>query len=257
MTILFAQDYAQMSRKAANLISAQLLLKPDCVLGLATGSSPVGVYRQLVEWYQKGDLDFSRCRAVNLDEYCTLGPDDAQSYARFMQENLFSHVNILPEHTHIPNGLATDAEAECARYDALLRRLGGVDMQLLGIGNNGHIGFNEPGAAFEKGTHKVALTANTIEANRRFFASASQVPTHAYTMGIQSILQARRILLLASGSAKADILYRAFTGPISPEVPASVLQLHPDVTVVADAAALAVLLQKAPARITMPEKQGR
>lgn len=241
MRIYTATDYQDLSRKAANIISAQIILKPECVLGLATGSSPAGTYRQLTEWYRKGDLDFSEVRTVNLDEYCGLGPDDPQSYARFMQEHLFGQVNIRPEHTHIPDGLNPDAGLECARYEKLIEELGGIDLQLLGIGPNGHIGFNEPGAAFERLTHCATLSRATIEANRRFFQSAAAVPRRAYTMGIQSIMHARRIVLIASGAAKAEAVCRAFSGPVTPEVPASVLQLHRNVTLVADQEALAKL----------------
>ncbi|MDR3121281.1 MAG: glucosamine-6-phosphate deaminase [Clostridiales bacterium] len=245
MRIYRAKDYEDMSRKAANILSAQVILKPNSVLGLATGESPLGVYRQLVEWYRKGDLDFSGVTAINLDEYQGLAPDAAQSYRRFMWENFFSRINIRPENLHIPDGLAEDAQAECERYEAVIRGAGGIDMQLLGLGHNGHIGFNEPGAAFEKETHRVALTQSTIEANSRFFGRsadgqglAEQMPSHAYTMGIRSIMQARRILVIVSGARKAEIVKRAFFGAITPEVPASVLQLHNDVTLVADATAL-------------------
>ncbi|MCL2461940.1 MAG: glucosamine-6-phosphate deaminase [Defluviitaleaceae bacterium] len=228
-----------MSRKAANLLSAQVILKGDSVLGLATGSSPVGVYGQLAEWYRKGDIDFSETKTVNLDEYRGLGPDNPQSYRYFMDENFFRHINIRPENTYVPDGLATDAEAECARYEALIARLGGIDMQLLGLGRNGHIGFNEPGAAFEAVTHCETLTQSTIDANKRFFGREEDVPRQAYTMGIRTIMQARRIVVIVSGEGKADIVARAFFGPITPEVPATVLQLHNDVTLVGDEAALA------------------
>ncbi len=246
MRILYAADYNEMSRKAANLIAAQVILKPDCVLGLATGSSPLGTYKCLIEGYEKGDLDFSRCSAANLDEYCGLTKDNDQSYAYFMYENLFKHINIDMANTNIPDGTNADAEAECKRYDAAVAALGGVDIQLLGIGHNGHIGFNEPADSFAKGTHRVALTQRTIDANTRFFARREDVPTHAYTMGIKTIMSAKKILLIASGAEKAPIIYEMAAGPIVPSVPASVLQLHNDVTIVADAAALSVLLEKAP-----------
>ena len=238
MKIIKARDYEDMSRKAANIISAQVILKPDSVLGLATGSSPVGIYRQLIDWYHKEDIDFARCRTVNLDEYVGLTPDNQQSYAYFMHQNFFDHINIPAENIHIPHGDNRDAQAECRWYNGVIRALGGIDLQLLGIGLNGHIGFNEPGAAFEKETHCVRLTQSTIDANARFFGPGETVPTHAYTMGIKSIMGARKILLIANGKAKADILYETVCGAITPAVPASVLQLHNDVTIVADQEAL-------------------
>lgn len=239
MKIYKAKDYKDMSRKAANIISAQVIMKPNCVLGLATGSTPIGNYDQLVEWYNKGDLDFSEVTTVNLDEYKGLPRTNDQSYYYFMHQHLFDRVNIDPERTNVPNGMEPDAEKECGRYEELIRSLGGVDLQLLGLGHNGHIGFNEPGEAFEKETHCVDLTESTIEANKRFFASADDVPKQAYTMGIKTIMQAKKILIVVNGENKADIVERAFFGPVTPEVPASILQLHNDVTLVGDEAALA------------------
>ena len=239
MKIYKAKDYKDMSRKAANIISAQVIMKPNCVLGLATGSTPIGTYDQLVEWYNKGDLDFSEVTTVNLDEYKGLPRTNDQSYYYFMHQHLFDRVNIDPERTNGPNGMEPDAEKECGRYEELIRSLGGVDLQLLGLGHNGHIGFNEPGEAFEKETHCVDLTESTIEANKRFFASADDVPKQAYTMGIKTIMQAKKILIVVNGENKADIVERAFFGPVTPEVPASILQLHNDVTLVGDEAALA------------------
>lgn len=236
---LQSKDYKDMSRKAANIISAQVIMKPNCVLGLATGSTPIGTYDQLVEWYNKGDLDFSEVTTVNLDEYKGLPRTNDQSYYYFMHQHLFDRVNIDPERTNVPNGMEPDAEKECGRYEELIRSLGGVDLQLLGLGHNGHIGFNEPGEAFEKETHCVDLTESTIEANKRFFASADDVPKQAYTMGIKTIMQAKKILIVVNGENKADIVERAFFGPVTPEVPASILQLHNDVTLVGDEAALA------------------
>ncbi len=238
MRLYRAKDYNDMSRKAANIISAQIILKPDCVLGLATGSTPIGTYQQLIARYQEGDLDFSQVRTANLDEYRGLTRDNDQSYYYFMYHNLFKEVNIDMANTNIPDGTNPDSAAEAARYDQVIRDLGGVDLQLLGMGHNGHIGFNEPGDAFDKGTHCVDLQPSTIEANKRFFASIDDVPKQAYTMGIQTIMSARKILLLVSGAEKAEILHKALCGPITPHVPASVLQLHNDVTVVADEAAL-------------------
>ena len=243
MKIIKAKDYNDMSRKAANIISAQVIMKPNCVLGLATGSTPIGTYDQLVEWYNKGDLDFSEVTTVNLDEYKGLPCTNDQSYYYFMHQHLFDRVNINPEQTNVPNGMEPDAEKECGRYEELIRSLGGVDLQLLGLGHNGHIGFNEPGEAFEKETHCVDLTESTIEANKRFFASAEDVPKQAYTMGIKTIMQAKKILVVVNGEAKADIVERAFFGPVTPEVPASILQMHNDVTLVGDEAALAKIVE--------------
>lgn len=236
--IIEAKDYKDMSRKAANIISAQVILKPNCVLGLATGSSPIGTYDQLVEWYEKGDLDFSGVSSVNLDEYRGLDRENDQSYYYFMHKNLFDRVNIDPARTNVPDGTEPDAEKECARYEALIDSMGGVDLQLLGLGHNGHIGFNEPAPVFPKTTHCVDLTESTIEANKRFFASADDVPKQAYTMGIGTIMKAKKILLVVSGADKADIVAKAFFGEVTPEVPASILQMHGDVTLVADEAAL-------------------
>ena len=237
MRIYKANDYNDMSRKAANIISAQIILKPNCVLGLATGSSPIGIYKQLIEWYHKGDLNFSEVKTVNLDEYKGVSDDNPQSYHYFMNYNLFQHINIDTKNTNLPNGLALDTEKECERFNDVITQLGGIDLQLLGIGHNGHIGFNEPGESFEKGTHCVELTLSTLEANSRLFGEGEQMPTHAYTMGIKTIMLAKKILLVVSGDEKAEILAKALTGPITPSVPASILQLHPDFTVVADAEA--------------------
>ena len=241
MQVYVAENYTDMSRKAANILSAQVILKPDTVMGLATGSSPVGTYQQLIEWYKKGDLDFAQVRTVNLDEYAGLAPDHSQSYRRFMQENFFDHINIPRENTHVPNGLAPDLEAECRRYNQVIQSLGGIDIQLLGMRHNGHIGFNEPGQAFELETHVVDLTDNTIEANARFFASRDEVPRHAITMGIKSIMQAQRIVMVVSGADKADIVRAAFAGPVVPQVPASILQMHPNFILVGDKDALSKL----------------
>ena len=242
MKIYETKDYQEMSRQAANILSAQVILKPDCVLGLATGSTPIGTYDQLVDWYNKGDVDFSQVRTVNLDEYRGLTRDNDQSYYYFMHKHLFDRVNIKLENTNVPDGTQEDAEKECARYEALIESMGGVDIQLLGLGHNGHIGFNEPGEAFEKETHCVDLTESTIEANKRFFASADDVPKQAYTMGIKTIMQAKKILLIAGGEEKAEALKNSLYGPITPSVPASILQLHNDVTVIADEAALSLIM---------------
>ena len=242
MRLIRAKDYNDVSRKAANIIAAQIYLKPDCVLGLATGSSPVGTYKELIAKYEAGDLDFSKVRTVNLDEYVGLTKDHDQSYAYFMRANLFDHVNIDQNNCNIPNGMNPDAEAECARYDAVIDAFGGADLQLLGLGPNGHIGFNEPGEAFELETHCVDLTPATIEANKRFFdGNEDLVPKQAYTMGIKTIMQARKVLMVANGVGKADIIKKAFFGPVTPEVPASILQMHPDFTLVLDAEAASKL----------------
>lgn len=238
MRIYKAKDYEEMSRKAAGIVSAQIIMKPDCVLGLATGSTPVGLYKQLIEWYRNGDLDFSGVRTVNLDEYKGISRENDQSYYYFMHQNLFDHVNIPAGNTHLPDGMEPDSEKECRRYEELIQSMGSVDLQLLGIGHNGHIGFNEPADAFDKLVHCVNLTQSTIEANKRFFASAEEVPRQAYTMGIQTIMRSKKILIIANGEGKADIVRDAFFGSITPMVPASVLQLHNDVTLVADEAAL-------------------
>lgn len=238
MKIIKAKDYQDMSRKAANIISAQVIMKPNCVLGLATGSTPIGTYAQLVSWYQKGDLDFSEVTTVNLDEYKGLGKDNTQSYYYFMNENLFSKVNIDLKHTFLPDGMEPDSDKACREYNKVIADVGGVDLQLLGLGHNGHIGFNEPGMAFEAETHCVNLTESTMKANQRFFPSMEDVPRKAYTMGIKTIMQARKILVVVSGADKADIVKEAFFGAITPRVQASVLQLHNDVTLVADEEAL-------------------
>jgi len=241
MRIYRTEDYNSMSRQAANILSAQVILKPNCVLGLATGSTPIGMYQQLVDWYNKGDLDFSQVHTVNLDEYLGLPPTHDQSYRYFMQVNLFDHVNVKPENTNVPDGMAANPDGECARYNQVIADLGGIDLQVLGMGHNGHIGFNEPGDSFEQETHVVELTESTIEANSRFFASRDEVPRRAITMGSKSIMQARHILVVVSGEDKADIVKAAFTGPVTPKVPASILQLHPNVSLVGDAAALSKL----------------
>ncbi len=241
MRIIYAKDYDELSRKAANIVSATITLKPNCVLGLATGSTPIGMYSQLVDRYTNNEIDFRYVKTVNLDEYVGLSEDHPQSYRYYMNENLFSKVNLNKENTHLPNGLTKDLSAECVEYETLIADLGGIDLQVLGIGNNGHIGFNEPSDIFEKQTHVVTLTESTRKANARFFNSLEDVPTQAITMGIKSIMKARAILLLATGEGKKEILERALFGSITPDVPASILQMHPNVTVVADKAAIACI----------------
>ena len=241
MRIIVTKNYEEMSRKAANIIAAQVVMKPDSVLGLATGSSPIGTYKLLVEGYKKGDLDFSEITSINLDEYVGLSAEHNQSYAYFMRDNLFNHVNIKMENVFLPNGMEADEAQECARYDEVIKTRGPIDLQLLGLGENGHIGFNEPDTSFAKGTHKVSLTESTINANSRLFNSIDEVPKFAYSMGVGSIFSAKQILLIASGEKKADALFKALYGPVTPEVPASALQFHNNVTIVADEAAYALI----------------
>ncbi len=232
MRIIKAESYEDLSRKAANVLSAQVILKPNSVLGLATGSTPIGTYKQLIDWYNKGDVDFSMTKSINLDEYEGLDESSDQSYRYFMNHQFFDHININKKNTHVPNGCAEDLEKECRRYDRLIAEMGGIDMQLLGIGHDGHIGFNEPGEAFEKTTHVVELTEQTIKANARFFGAEELVPRRAITMGIKSIMQARALLLIANGPDKEEIMHKALFGPVTPNVPASILQFHPNLTVV-------------------------
>lgn len=238
MKIIQAKGYQEMSRIAANIVSAQIILFPRSVLGLATGDTPIGMYRQLIEWHRKGDLDFSQVRTVNLDEYVGLSKEHEQSYNWFMRRHLFSQINLPPRNTFLPDGLAEDTAAECRHYEEIIRTLGGVDLQVLGIGHNGHIGFNEPGPVFTKNTHAVTLTERTLTANSRFFDSGESMPRQAITMGMGTIMQAKRIVLLCAGEAKSEILQSALLGDIDPMVPASILQLHTDVTIAADEAAL-------------------
>lgn len=241
MRIICAKDYEEISRYAANIIAGQINLKPDAVLGLATGGSPVGTYARLVELFQSHDVDFSKVISINLDEYRGLSGSDRESYRFFMQEHLFRHVNIKKENIHIPSGENPDTDTVCREYDEIIGKAGRIDVQLLGIGLDGHIGFNEPGDGFEPDTHCVDLAESTVEANKRFFDSKDEVPRQAYTMGIRPIMQARKVLMIASGRNKADILKKAFTGHITPEIPASILQLHPDFVLIADEEALAGL----------------
>lgn len=238
MKIYRAKDYNDMSRKAANLISAQILLKPNCVLGLATGSTPLGTYRQLVERYNQGDLDFSEITTVNLDEYKGLTHDNSQSYYYFMNENLFSKVNINKSKVFLPDGTEPDSETACQKYNEILHAVGVIDLQLLGLGHNGHIGFNEPADFFTPETHCITLSERTIQANARFFATAEEVPRQAYTIGIKTIMSTEKVLVVISGEDKADIVKKAFFGPITPQVPASILQLHRNAVIIADEAAL-------------------
>ena len=241
MKIIVTKDYNEMSKVAGNIIAAQIVLKPDSVLGFATGSSPIGTYAELVKKNQAGDIDFSQITTVNLDEYKGLPKEHEQSYIKFMNDNLFDHVNIDKANTYLPDGMAADADAECERYEKLIQDLGGIDLQLLGMGHNGHIGFNEPSDHFEKAVNCVTLTESTIEANKRFFASADDVPRQAYSMGIGTIMAAKKIVVVISGEDKAEAVKACLTGPITPAAQGSILQLHPDVTVVCDEAAYSLI----------------
>lgn len=240
MKIYCEQDYEKMSMRAADIIAERVKNKPDCVLGLATGSTPVGTYRQLVRMFRAGELDFSKTKTVNLDEYVGLAASNKQSYRYFMQENLFNHINIDPKNTFVPDG-TNDPQEECVRYNRVLGGFGRIDIQVLGLGHNGHIGFNEPGDVFVKDTHVVELQRSTIEANSRFFSADENVPLKAITMGIRAIMQAKVVLMIVSGESKADIVKTAFTGSVTPKVPASILQIHPNLILVGDKEALSKL----------------
>ncbi len=241
MKVIIAKDYEEMSRKAASILAAQVALKPDSVLGLATGSSPIGLYKNLVRWHKEEGLDFSAISTVNLDEYVGLPKEHDQSYRYFMNDNLFAHVNIDPANVNFPDAMAEDVEKACEEYNAVLESFGGADLQLLGLGHNGHIGFNEPADDFCKKVHVTELTDSTIDANKRFFASREEVPTRAVTMGIGNIMKAKKIVVVVSGADKAAILKASICGPVTPAVPASILQFHPDVTFVVDEAAASEL----------------
>ena len=232
MNFIKVDTYEELSKKAAGIIAAQVIMKPDCVLGLATGSSPLGTYANLAKMCDAGELDFSKVTSVNLDEYAGLDGTHDQSYRYFMDTNLFSKINIDRKKTYVPSGVASDLVKEGKEYDELIRSLGGIDIQLLGIGLDGHIGFNEPEAVFTAETHPVKLDESTIEANARFFASKDDVPRYAITMGMMSIMQAKKILLIANGEKKKAVIEKMFSGPVDPMMPASILQLHPDVTVI-------------------------
>ena len=241
MRILVCKDYNEVSKKAAQIILSQVTLHPSSVLGLATGSTPVGMYKELIKLYEAGLIDFSKVSTFNLDEYCGLSHDNPQSYYQFMQENLFNKVNIHSERTHLPKGDVLDLEAECLGYDQRIQRAGGIDLQVLGIGNNAHIGFNEPNQHFETGTHVVQLDESTRQANARFFSGMDDVPTHAITMGIGSIFKSKKIMLLASGLGKAQAIFDTVYGKIQANVPSSILKLHPDVLIILDKEAASLL----------------
>ena len=237
VNLIKAADPKEVGKLAADLFEALIRTKPACVIGLATGSTPLPLYQELIAREKAGKIDFTRVRSANLDEYKGLAPDHPQSYRRFMQENLFDHISIKPENTIVPDGLAEDVQAMCEAYERKIEAWGGVDLQLLGIGHDGHIGFNEPADHFPGMTHEVELTAMTRDANKRFFASQDEVPTAAFTMGIGTVMAAKKIVMVVTGADKHDILMKSFFGPVTPEVPASILQFHPDVTVICDAAA--------------------
>ena len=241
MKIHVYRDLEAQGKAAAALFAAQILKKPDSVLGFATGSTPLRTYAALADLYAQGALDFSRVHTFNLDEYVGMAREHEQSYFNFMYTNLFSKVNIPAENYRLPNGLAADIDRECAEYEAAIEAAGGIDLQFLGIGHDGHIGFNEPCGEFPKATHCVALTPITIEANKRFFASADEVPRRAISMGIGTIMRARGVVLVIYGADKAEITARALKGPVTPQVPASILQYHPNCTVLLDEAAAAEL----------------
>lgn len=238
MNIIAVGSKREGGEVGARIISDLIKRKPNAVLGLATGSSPEELYEELVRTYLSGEISFSGVRSVNLDEYVGLGENDEQSYRYYMRTRLFSRVDISPENAHVPNGLSEDIAAECKRYDGLIRSLGGVDLQLLGIGRNGHIGFNEPSEKFSCGTHTVSLSDSTVAANARFFGSEALVPREAITMGAEQIIEADRILLLAFGKEKSSALYDALYGDVTPRCPASILQRCKKLTVIADADAL-------------------
>ena len=235
--VIVVKNPDEMGVKAADQFEAMIQSKPACVIGLATGSTPLPLYRELIAREKAGKIDFSRVRSANLDEYKGLAPDHPQSYRKFMQENLFDHISIKPENTIVPDGLAEDVAAMCAAYEEKIENWGGVDLQLLGIGHDGHIGFNEPEDHFPTMTHEVKLTDMTIDANKRFFDSIDDVPKSAITMGIGTIMAAKKIVMVVTGADKKEILKKTFWGPVTPEVPASILQFHSDVTLICDEAA--------------------
>lgn len=234
MRIYVSKDYEEMSKKAANIVAAQIYLKPNSVIGLATGSTPLLMYKELVRLHKEEGLDFSEVTTFNLDEYIGLPEEDVNSYHYYMFNHFFEHINIKRENIHIPDGMASDIDTECENYERMIMAHGGIDLQVLGIGKNGHIGFNEPDVKFETATHKVRLDEETINANARFFDHIDQVPKYAVSMGIKTIMHAKKVLLLANGSTKAEAVFKSVYGGITPETPASILQVHQDVTIVLD-----------------------
>ena len=248
MNIFIKEDYEAMSKKAANMVAGQINLKPDSVIGLATGSTPEGMYKELVQLYNADSVDFSDVTTFNLDEYDQLPPENEQSYKYYMNKYLFDKVNMRPERVHVPNGVSPDVGEMCAKYDQLIESNGNMDLQILGIGNNGHIGFNEPDVKFEAGTHLVALDDETIEANARFFKSSDDVPKKAISMGIRNIMHAKKVVLIANGASKSLMLKEMLFGPVTPKVPASVLQLHNDVTIIIEKEAAVHVLEELKSR---------
>lgn len=232
--VIVCKNPEEVGAVAADQFEAQIQMKPACVIGLATGSTPLPLYRELIAREKAGKIDFSKVRSANLDEYKGLAPDHPQSYRKFMQDNLFDHISIKKENTYVPDGLAEDVDAMCKAYEEKIEEMGGVDLQLLGIGHDGHIGFNEPCDHFPVMTHEVELTEMTRDANKRFFDSIDDVPTAAFTMGIGTVMSAKKIVMVVTGADKREILRKTFWGPVTPEVPASILQFHPDVTLICD-----------------------
>ena len=241
MRIIVCENYQLLRKKAAQIVASQMILEPKSVLGLATGSTPIGMYKNLIEMYEEGLIDFSKITTFNLDEYYKLPINNEQSYHYFMDKNLFNHININRKNIHLPNGMADDIEAECILYDQMIDDNGGIDIQVLGIGNNAHVGFNEPTINFNKGTHVVTLDESTRQANARFFNSIDEVPTKAITMGTGAIFKCKKILLLASGKSKAKAIYNTIHGKVTPEVPSSILQFHKDVIIILDKKAASLL----------------
>ena len=237
MRVIIEKDYRDLSKKAALLVASQVILKPNSVLGLATGSTPLGMYRELIQMYQRGEINFSEVSSFNLDEYYRLPHDNPESYHYYMQENFFKHINLKAKNIFIPDGMADDIERECRDYEEAIKHSGGIDLQILGIGSNGHVGFNEPAEQLNVTTKLVNLTAETIEANSRFFDSTEDVPKMAVSVGMATILKARRIILLASGENKAEAIKNSISGYVSTKTPASLLQTHPEITLIVDRAA--------------------
>lgn len=244
MRIVITRNYDEMSQKAAKIIAEQIRGKPKSVLGLPTGSTPLGTYKELIRMHKEENLDFSKVTTFNLDEYCGLGPDHPQSYHYFMFTSFFNHVNLDPKRIHIPDGLAKDFEVYCRKYEEEIKKAGGIDLQLLGIGRNGHVGFNEPGSSLAGRTRLAALSEETVKDNARFFQREEEVPRLVITMGCGTIMEARKILLLANGSDKSDAILAMIEGPVTSQVPASILQTHPDATVIIDEEAALKLRRK-------------
>lgn len=249
MTINVCENYQMMSKKAAAIVAAQVTLKPKSVLGLATGATPEGMYQELSNMSKKGEVDFTETKTFNLDEYYPIEADNPQSYAFYMNQHLFSHININKESIFMPSGFVKDVTSACKNYDKMIEESGGIDLQVLGIGNNGHIGFNEPDFHFESRTHLVSLDENTIEANARFFGTIDEVPKQAISMGIREILHSKKIVLLASGHSKAKILHDMLFGEVTPNLPASILQLHNDVNLILDKEAARIIMEVASSEI--------